>query len=102
MLEAFADMPDPRRSQGKRHTVSLCLAIFPLAVVAGNRGFLAIGDWVDANCTALGELFAVERVPSYSTIWRMLLHQDYQEYAVRVALRLPEIGFLTGGCSESV
>ena len=85
ILEAFADMPDPRRGQGKRHAVALCLAIFTLAVVAGNRGFLAIGDWVEANRMALSELFAVERVPSYSTIRRVLLHQDYQEYAARVA-----------------
>jgi len=85
ILEAFADMADQRRGQGKRHAVTLCLAIFTLAVVAGNRGFLAIRDWLDSNRTALGELFAVERVPSYSTIRRVLLHQDYQEYAARVA-----------------
>ena len=85
ILEAFANMPDMRRTQGKRHTVALCLAIFTLAVVAGNKGFLAIGDWVDSNRAGLSELFQVDRLPSYSTIRRMLLHQDYKEYSARLA-----------------
>lgn len=43
ILEAFEDLPNVG-SQGRRHSVALCLAIFTLAVVAGNQGFLAIGD----------------------------------------------------------
>lgn len=85
IVEAFSDMPDARRGQGKRHTVPLCLAIFTLAVVAGNQGFLAIGDWVDSNRAALRKLFEVDRLPSYSTIRRVLLHQNYQEYSARLA-----------------
>ena len=81
ILEAFSVLPDVRRGQGKRHTLPLCLAIFTLAVAAGNRGFLAIGDWIDSYRGALTELFEVERLPSYSTIRRVLLNQDYQEYS---------------------
>jgi len=44
ILEAFADLPDSRNASGKRHQMTLCLALFTLAVTAGNRGFLAIGD----------------------------------------------------------
>ena len=33
-------MPDTRHAQ------ALCLALFTLWVTAGNRGFLAIGDWL--------------------------------------------------------
>ena len=46
IVEAFAELSDTRRAAGKRHQVPLCLALFTLAVVAGNRGFLAIGDWL--------------------------------------------------------
>ncbi len=28
ILEAFAELPDPRRSSGQRHTQALCLALF--------------------------------------------------------------------------
>ena len=46
ILEVFAGIPDKRQAKGKRHQVTLCLALFTLAIVAGNRGFLAIGDWL--------------------------------------------------------
>lgn len=48
ILEAFAGLSDPRRGAGQRHTQPLCLALFTLAVAAGNKGFLAIGDWIGA------------------------------------------------------
>lgn len=83
IVEAFAGLPDPRRSSGKRHEQALCLALFTLAVAAGNRGFLAIGDWLQAYQEELIALFnpAKDRLPSYSTIRRTLLGLDYPEYA---------------------
>ena len=39
ILEAFSDLPDARRGQGRRHSVAISLAIFTLAVAAGNKGF---------------------------------------------------------------
>ena len=48
ILDAFSDLPDPRRNEGQRHSQALCLALFTLAVAAGNHGFLAIGDWIKA------------------------------------------------------
>ena len=62
ILEAFEDLPDVRRGQGRRHSVALCLAIFTLAVVAGNQGFLAIGDWIDSYTEQLKQLFGVNRL----------------------------------------
>lgn len=74
IVEAFSSLPDPRRGAGQRHNQALCLALFTLAVVAGCRGFLAMGDWLSAYPDALVELFAPakERLPSYSTIRRVL------------------------------
>ena len=43
IVEAFVGVPDPRRTAGQRHQQALCLALFTLAVAAGNHGFLAIG-----------------------------------------------------------
>jgi hypothetical protein len=67
ILEAFAGMPDQRRKQGTRHSLQLCLALFTLAVSAGNQGFLAMGDWLKFHGSELKELFGVERLPSYSS-----------------------------------
>lgn len=61
--------------------------MFTLAVAAGCRGFLAIGDWLSAYDDELVELFAPakERLPSYSTIRRVLLKLDYEQYSVCLA-----------------
>lgn len=87
ILEAFAELPDPRRSSGQRHTQALCLSLFTLAITAGNKGFLAIGDWLKAYKDELIALFQPpkNRLPSYSTIRRLLLHLDYQQYSACLA-----------------
>ncbi len=85
LLDVFEGMPDVRRKQGRRHSLQLCLALFTLAVAAGNQGFLAIGDWLNSYSRQLKELFAVERLPSYSTIRRALLSIDYEDYSCRLA-----------------
>jgi hypothetical protein len=87
ILEAFADLPDVRRAAGKRHHMALCLALFTLAVTAGNRGFLAIGDWLRCYQSDLIDLFNPPkgRLPSYSTIRRVLLKLDYAQYSAALA-----------------
>lgn len=82
IVEAFRDLPDLRRVKGRRHTQALCLALFTLAVAAGNRGFLAIGDWLKAYHPQLVILFNPPkgRLPSYSTIRRTLLRIEYALY----------------------
>lgn len=61
ILEAFADLPDGRRGAGQCHSLALCLALFTLAVAAGNKGFIAIGDWIKAYRSQLIDLFGVEK-----------------------------------------
>jgi hypothetical protein len=85
LLDVFKGMPDIRRKQGRRHSLQLCLALFTIAVAAGNQGFLAIGDWLKSYSRQLKEMFAVEQLPSYSTIRRALLGIDYEEYSCRLA-----------------
>jgi hypothetical protein len=87
ILEAFTDLPDVRRAAGKRHHMALCLALFTLAVTAGNRGFIAIGDWLKSYRSELIALFKPpkQRLPSYSTIRRVLLKLDYSDYSAALA-----------------
>jgi hypothetical protein len=97
ILAAFADLPDVRQASGKRHQMTLCLALFTLAVTAGNRGFLAIGDWLNSYRQDLLELFnpPKQRLPSYSTIRRVLLNVNYQAYSAALA-RFFEVAPLPG------
>jgi DDE_Tnp_1-associated len=59
------------------------LALFTLAISAGCRGFLAIQDWLSGYHSELLELFTPpkSRLPSYSTIRRVLLELDYEAYS---------------------
>lgn len=84
IIKAFAEIKDPRRRAGQRHNLPLCLALFTLAIAAGNKGFLAIGDWISSYREQLIGLFKPpkNRLPSYSTVRRTLLHTTYQEYSV--------------------
>ncbi len=41
----FADIPDPRRAQGRRHPLPALLSIAAGAVLCGARGYKAISDW---------------------------------------------------------
>lgn len=81
IVEAFAELQDRRRRAGQRHSLALCLALFTLAIVAGNKGFLAIGDWIASYHQQLIDLLKPpkNRLPSYSTIRRSLLHVDYEQ-----------------------
>jgi hypothetical protein len=83
IVEAFSDLIDTRCGTGSRHPQALCLAIFTVAVAAGNKGFLAIGDWLKAHKVELVELFQPPkgRIPSYSTIRRTLMRTEYQSYS---------------------
>jgi DDE_Tnp_1-associated len=87
IIEAFADLSDTRRTAGQRHQQALCLALFTLAVAAGNRGFLAIGDWLKAYHDELVALFHPprNRIPSYSTVRRALLRLDNRDYSARLS-----------------
>jgi hypothetical protein len=85
--EAFTDLPDTRRGAGQRHEQSLCIALFTLAVCAGCGGFLSIGDWIESYRDDLIALFRPKkgRLPSYSTIRRVLLKLDYKSYGACLA-----------------
>lgn len=87
IVEAFEPLPDPRRTAGQRHQQALCLALFTLAIAAGCRGFLAMGDWLQAYREELVALFVPPkgRLPSYSTIRRVLLNVDYRQYSACLA-----------------
>ena len=87
IIAAFSDIADSRSNLGKRHQIALCLALFTLAIAAGNQGFLAIGDWLKSYQSELIKLLkpAKERLPSYSTIRRVLLTLDYPAYSAALA-----------------
>ena len=43
--DCFADVPDPRRGQGRRHPLPVVLALSAAAILCGARGYKAIAAW---------------------------------------------------------
>jgi hypothetical protein len=78
----FADIPDPRRRQGRRHRLSCVLAIAAAAILCGMRGYKAIADWAKALKPKARERFGcrIESgrrvVPSESIIRNVLIRVD--------------------------
>lgn len=78
----FADIPDPRRAQGRRHRLSTVLAIAAAAVLCGMRGYKGIADWAQGLGQKARQRFGCRRqagrflVPSESIIRDVLIRVD--------------------------
>jgi hypothetical protein len=78
----FANIPDPRRRQGRRHRLSTVLAIAAGAILCGMRGYQAISDWANSLGQKARERFRCRFengrcvVPSLSVIRDVLIRVD--------------------------
>ena len=43
----FKEITDPRRAQGRRHSIKVVLSIATAAILCGMRGYRAISDWAE-------------------------------------------------------
>ena len=95
--QCFKAIPDPRRSQGKRHRLATVLSIAAGAILCGMRGYKAISNWADKLGPQARERFDCRRengryiVPSESVI-RDCLIMCFQLLHQRI-----EPGMLDGG-----
>jgi hypothetical protein len=80
--ELFAQIPDPRRIQGRRHRISTVLSIAAGAVLCGMRGYKAISDRAESLGQKARERFRCRRekghfvVPSEYVIRDVLIRVD--------------------------
>lgn len=51
LLHVLARVPDPRKPRGRRHTLAALTAVAVCAVLAGAKGFTAIGQWAAQTTT---------------------------------------------------
>jgi hypothetical protein len=78
----FKTIPDPRRAQGKRHSLSTVLGIATGAILCGMRGYKAISDWADSLGQKARARFCCRYekdkyiVPSESIIRNVLISVD--------------------------
>ncbi len=77
LLQALAQVPDPRSARGVRYPFAAILAVAVCAMLAGARSFVAIGEWVaDLPEQARAGLGLTGRIPGPVTIWRVLISVD--------------------------
>ena len=78
----FFAIPDPRRTQGRRHRLATVLAIAAGATLCGMRGYKAIADWAESLGQKARRRFGCRRehdcfvVPSESIIRDVLIRVD--------------------------
>lgn len=78
----FADIPDPRRKQGQRHSLPSVLAIVAGAVLCGMEGYKSISGWAQDLGPKARERFGCRRrngrreVPSCTTIRDIMVRVD--------------------------
>jgi len=80
--ECFTDIPDPRRKQGRRHSLPTILAIAAGAILCGMEGYKAISEWARDLGLKARERFGCRRkkgrypVPSCTTFREVLIRVD--------------------------
>jgi predicted transposase YbfD/YdcC len=71
LLDLLAQIPDPRKRRGRRHSLAGLVAVGVAAVIAGSRSFAAIGQWAaDAGPEVLAGLGADRGAAEESTYRR--------------------------------
>ena len=71
LLDLLAQVPDPRKRRGRRHSLAGLLAVGIAAVIAGSKSFAAIGQWAaDAGPEVLSMLGAARGPAEESTFRR--------------------------------
>lgn len=98
LIEVLVEMPDFRKSRGKRHTLSAILALACAATLCGARSYSAMADWGRDYGRALAHAlgFTHEKTPCAATLHTVFRHLDValfegklQQWAERVLLAYP-------------
>ncbi|MFE7359086.1 ISAs1 family transposase [Streptomyces sp. NPDC057543] len=77
LVEVLGWLPDPRCRRGVRHPVGALIAVAVCAVLAGARGFTAIGEWArDAGAAAMTRLGLERGSVDESTLRRLFARLD--------------------------
>src|SRR5215210_3205829 len=84
--QAFASIPDPRRTQGRRYSVAAIMSLAVVAVLANHTSVLAMAEWVARQTRhvrrALG--FRRDTTPHQTTIARLFARLDPAAVAAAV------------------
>lgn len=83
LMSALNCIEDPRQASGRRHSLPLILLIIIMAGMSGAWEYRSIGRFIERHRRELIQRLNIPqaRVPSYSTIRRVMMHLDFEAVA---------------------
>ena len=80
LIDYLKQIPDERVPNGRRHPLWLILLIMILGIMSGYWGYRSLGRFVERHRRQLIDTLKIPgaRVPSYSTLRRVMMQLDYQ------------------------
>ncbi len=99
LQEAFAQVPDPRGSRGKRYPVATFLILLLLATMSGYRGYRGLERFMDRHRQTLSHRLGLSRpaLPDYSTLRRFMKQIDFHQVAAVLMTWMQEVQWLQPG-----
>ena len=84
LIEAFSELEDFRRPQGRRYPLGPMLVIVIMGIACGHTAYREIARFAKANADRLRELFRLERpeMPSHVTIRTLIQGADFSQLLV--------------------
>jgi hypothetical protein len=81
LIDYLKEIPDFRQASGCRHPLWLVLLIIIMGITSGEYGCRGLGRFVERHRLELIKILSIPqaRVPSYSTIRRVMIGIDYKE-----------------------
>ncbi|NEQ78555.1 MAG: transposase family protein [Okeania sp. SIO2C9] len=81
LIDYLKEIPDFRDQRGCRHPLWLVLLIIIMGIISGYWGYRQLGRFTERHRLTLIKLLNIPqaRVPSYSTMRRVMVQLDYQK-----------------------
>jgi predicted transposase YbfD/YdcC len=99
LQEAFAQVPDPRGSRGKRYPLGTFLILIMLATMSGYQGYRGVERFMDRYRQVLSQRLGLARqaLPDYSTIRRLMEQIDFHQVAAVLTAWMHQVQWLESG-----
>ena len=103
LIDVFADIPDCRKSRGKRHPLSAILALSCCAMLCGSRSYSAIADWGRNYGARIAQALGfTHKPPCAATLHTIFRHLDCEVFEARLGAWADESLMKTPASSEPV